>query len=156
MLAGLECITCLLFNTQHFEPRPLHQGPLLYHPKTQSISYTLSCLSPIKLLLQASWKPCHGQCEHQLQNEHLTLGQPPLNWFTTMLLNPMCRVLTGPVPPAMLDDSPALALSIVPPCTPTTAAVSQLTLDDRPACSPLVQHLCVRAYGHMGSFNKKR
>src|SRR6266850_8281988 len=23
------------------------------------------------------------------------------------------------------------------------------------ACLPLVQHLCVRAYGHMGSFNKK-
>src|SRR6266850_338265 len=23
------------------------------------------------------------------------------------------------------------------------------------ACLPLVQHLCMRAYGHMGSFNKK-
>src|SRR6266850_6242513 len=106
----VQCSTT--FNTQHFEPRPLHQGPLLYHPEMQSISYTLSHLSPIKLLPQAGWKPCHGRREHQLQNEHLALGRPPLNWFAIMS-NPMCRVLTGPVPPAMLDDSPALALSIV-------------------------------------------
>ena len=150
----VQCSTT--FNTQHFKPRPLHQRPLLYHPKTQSIFYTLSHLSPVKLLPQAGWKPRHGRCEHQLQNECLTLGWPPLNWFAMMSSNPACRVLTGPAPLAMLDDSPVLALGIVPPRTPTTAAVSQSTLDDWPACSPLVQHLCVRAYGHMGSFNKKR
>src|SRR6267142_669542 len=114
MLAGLECVMCLLFNTQHFEPRLLHQGPLLYHPEMQSISYTLSRLSPIKLLSQASWKPRHGWHEHWLQNEHLTLGWPPLNWFTTMLSNPTYRVLTGPAPPAMLDNSPVLAFGLAP------------------------------------------
>src|SRR6267142_817736 len=119
---------CLMFNTQHFKPCLLHQGPLLYHPKTQSISYTLSHLSPIKLLPQAGWKPHHGRHEHWLQNECLTLGWPPLNWFAMMSSNPACRVLTGPAPLAMLDNSLALALGIVPPCTPTTAAASQLTL----------------------------
>src|SRR6267142_394714 len=153
MLAGLECVTCLLFNTQHFKPHLLHQGPLLYHPETQSISYTLSNLSPIKLLPQASWKPCHGRRKQQLQNECLALGRPPLNWFAMMSSNPMCPVLTGPAPSVMLDDSPVLALGIVPLYTPTIAAASQSMLDDQPACSPLVQHLCMHAYGHMGSFN---
>src|SRR6266850_1278945 len=58
------------------------------------------------------------------------------------------------------------------PCTPTMATAPQVTLDDPPvlgapthtnhscsvpsdACLPLVQHLCMHAYGHMGSFNKK-
>src|SRR6266850_4040987 len=87
-----------MFNTQHFEPCPLHQGPLLYHPEMQSISYTLSRLSPIKLLPQAGWKPRHGRRKHRLQNERLALGRPPLNWFAMMSSNPMCHVLTGPAP----------------------------------------------------------
>src|SRR6266850_6439796 len=58
------------------------------------------------------------------------------------------------------------------PCAPTMATAPWVTLDDPPAlgapthtnhscsipsdaCLPLVQHLCVHAYGHMGSFNKK-
>ena len=58
------------------------------------------------------------------------------------------------------------------PCAPTMATAPQVMLDDplalgapmhtnhsrsvpSNACLPLVQHLCMRAYGHMGSFNKK-
>src|SRR6266850_1641417 len=58
------------------------------------------------------------------------------------------------------------------PCAPTMATAPWVMLDDPPAlgapahtnhscsipsnaCLALVQHLCVHAYSHMGSFNKK-
>jgi len=49
-------------------------------------------------------------------------------------------------PWVMLDDPPALG-------APVHTNHSRSIPSD--ACLPLVQHLCMRAYGHMGSFNKK-